>query len=405
MLNLHLEKIRGKKSKKLEKKTVVLAVTGSIAAVETVKLARELIRRGANVVAVMSEAAQKIIHPYALEYATGNSVVTEITGKVEHVEYCGSDGKADLLLIAPATANTISKIANGIDDTPVTTFASTALGSGKKILIAPAMHEAMMNNRSLLENVEKLKKMGVEFVQPKFEEGKAKFPEIEQICLQVERAVYEKKEFFGKRVVITAGPSFEQIDPIRFISNKSSGMMGKELALEFWRRGAEITLITSKPTGFSLPNFKEIRFFSVLDLLKIALNEIEKGCDIFVSAAAASDFILEAEKTKIKTTEELTLKLKAAPKVIKEVEKKFKGKIIGFKAETGISDSELLKIASEKLILENLSMVVANDVLEKGMGTEDTRVVVVTARSFEWLEGHKSFVAEKIVDKFVEDCL
>lgn len=400
-----MERIRGKRSKKVAGKTIVLAVTGSIAAVETVKLARELIRRGANVVPVMSEAAQKIIHPYALEFATGVKPITEITGKVEHVEYCGVDGKADLLLIAPATANTISKIANGIDDTPVTTFASTALGSGKKIMIVPAMHEAMINNRFVVENVEKLMKIGVEFVQPKFEEGKAKFPDVENVCLQVERALYDKKEFVGKKVVVTAGPSFEQIDPIRFISNKSSGMMGKQLALEFWRRGAEVTLITSKPTGFNLPNFKEIKFWSVLDLLEMSLQEVEKGCDIFVSAAAASDFILEAEKTKIKTVDELNLRLKAAPKVIREVSKKFKGKIIGFKAETGISDDDLIRIASEKLSLEGLSMVVANDVLERGMGTEDTRVVIVTAKSFEWVEGHKSFVAEKVVDKFVKDCL
>ncbi|MDI9645622.1 MAG: bifunctional phosphopantothenoylcysteine decarboxylase/phosphopantothenate--cysteine ligase CoaBC [Archaeoglobales archaeon] len=401
---MHLEKIRGKKSRKLEGKLIVLGVTGSIAAVECVKLARELARRGAKVVAVMTEAAKKIINPYALEFATGNRVITEITGEIEHVKYFGADGIADLFLIAPATANTISKIANGIDDTPVTTFATTALGSGKPIILVPAMHEAMLKNKFVLENIQKLTSLGIEVVDPKFEEGKAKFPDIDAICLYVERALYPK-EFDGKRVIVTAGPTHEQIDPIRFISNRSSGMMGKELALEFWRRGAEVVLITSKPSNLSLQKFKEIKVWSVMDMLKAVIGEMQRGCDLFVSSAAASDFVVEMESRKIKTSEELTLKLKAAPKIIKEVRKIYNGKIIGFKAETGLCEEELLKVAKEKMIADSLSMVVANDVLERGMGTEDTKVGVITQRSVEWFEGHKSFVAEKIVEKFIKDCL
>ncbi len=400
---MHLERIRGRKSRRLEGKLIVLAVTGSIAAVECVKLARELARRGAEVIAVMSRAARKIIHPYALEFATGRKVITEISGAVEHVEYLGVDGKADLLLIAPATANTISKIARGIDDTPVTTFASTALGSGKPVIVVPAMHEAMMRNKAVLESVERLIDLGIEFVQPKFEEGKAKFPDVETICLHVERALYPK-EFRRWRVVVTSGPTYEMLDPIRFISNRSSGLMGREIALEFWRRGAEVVLITSKPSGLALPNFKEVRVWSVRDMLKAALNEVEK-CDVFVSAAAASDFIVDKSEKKIKTTDELTLKLKASPKIIREVRKVFDGYIIGFKAETGVSEEELVEIAREKMSCDSLNMVVANDVLERGMGTEDTRVVIVTPKSIEWVEGHKSYVAERIVGKFVEDCL
>ncbi len=401
---MHLERIRGKKSKKLDGKLIVLGVTGSIAAVECVKLARELARRGAEVVAVMSRAARKIIHPYALEFATGNRVVTEITGAVEHVDFLGVDGRADLYLIAPATANTISKIARGIDDTPVTTFATTALGSGKPVVIAPAMHEAMMRNKAVLENVEKLMELGVDFVQPRFEEGKAKFPSVETICLHVERALYPK-EFSGKRVVVTAGPTFEQIDPIRFISNRSSGMMGREVALEFWRRGAEVVLITSKPSGISLPAFREVRVWSVEDMLNASLGEVKRGCDVFVAAAAASDFTVDMESRKIKTAPELILELKAAPKVIKEVRKIYDGHIIGFKAETGVSDEELKRIAEEKMNCDKLTMVVANDVLERGMGTEDTRVLLLTPKRAQWVEGHKSSVAEEIVRTYIQDCL
>ncbi len=359
---MHLERIRGRRSRKLERKKIVLGVTGSIAAVETVKLARELVRRGADVFAVMSRAARKIIHPYSLEFATGKRVITEITGSIEHVNLLGEYGDADLFLIAPCTANTISKIAHGIDDTPVTTFATTALGSGKPVIIVPAMHEAMMRNEAVLENIQKLINMGIEFVQPKIEEGKAKFPDIETICLHVERELYSK-EMKGKRVVVTSGPTYEQIDPIRFISNKSSGRMGLEIALELWRRGAEVVHVTSKPSGMNLPNYREIKVWSVRDMMKAVLYEIEKGCDLFVSSAAASDFLVDAETKKIKTAPELVLKLKESPKIIKEVRKIYSGPIIGFKAETGGGDEELLRLAGAKMSLDRLNMGVANDVV------------------------------------------
>ncbi len=401
---MHLERIKGKRSRKLEGKKIVLGVTGSIAAVECVKLARELVRRGADVTAVMSRAARKIIHPYALEFATGRKVVTEITGAIEHVDLLGVDGDADLYLIAPATANTISKMALGIDDTPVTTFATTALGSGRPIIVVPAMHEAMMKNKAVLENIQKLVNMGVEFVQPKIEEGKAKFPDISTICLHVERELYPK-EMRGKKVIVTSGPTYEQLDPIRFISNKSSGRMGLEIALEMWRRGADVTLITSKPSGIRLPMFREVRVWSVEDMMKAVVYEIGKGCDLFVSAAAASDFVVDMEAKKIKTAPTLNLKLREAPKIIKEVRKIYDGDIIGFKAETGVTDEELRKIACEKMECDKLTMVVANDVMEKGMGTEDTRVLILTPKREEWVEGYKLEVAERIVSAYIEDCL
>ncbi|MEM4539956.1 MAG: bifunctional phosphopantothenoylcysteine decarboxylase/phosphopantothenate--cysteine ligase CoaBC [Archaeoglobaceae archaeon] len=400
---MHLERIRGTESRRLEGKKIVLGVTGSISAVECVKLARELARRGAEVFAVMSESAQKIIHPYALEFATGNKVVTEITGMIEHVNYLGSEGFADLYLIAPATANTISKIANGIDDTPVTTFATTALGAKKPVLIAPAMHAAMIENPAVRENIEKLKKMGVEFIEPRFAEGKAKFPEIEKICLHVERKLYPK-EFAGKKVLVTAGPTYEQIDPVRFISNRSSGLMGKEIALELWRRGAEVVLITSRNFGIDLPNFREVHVWSVRDMLNAVLKEI-KDCSLFVSSAAPADFVVEMQDKKIKTAPELVLRLKEAPKIIREVRKVYSGDIIGFKAETGVSDDELVGIAMEKLNTDDLVMIVANDVLEKGMGTEETRVAVISRKRTQWLEGKKGEVAKRIVEIYIEDCL
>src|SRR5664279_3087381 len=166
--------IEGLRSSSLAGKTIVLGVTGSIGAVRVVELARELIRNGAEVHAVMTDAARHILHPDALHYATGNPVITELGGRVEHVEFCGFKGRADLLLIAPATANTIGKIAYGIDDTTVTSFATTALGSGVPLMLVPAMHESMYRHPAVVENIIKLKSWEVSIVGPKLEEGIAK---------------------------------------------------------------------------------------------------------------------------------------------------------------------------------------------------------------------------------------
>jgi|Deesub1362B_J571_1020462.scaffolds.fasta_scaffold00349_15 phosphopantothenoylcysteine decarboxylase/phosphopantothenate--cysteine ligase len=396
---MHLKGIRGTKSRKLEGRNIILAVTGSIAAIESVKLARELVRRGAEITGVLSESAGNIIHPNTLEFAT-DRLITEITGKIEHVEL--SD-EADLLLIAPATANTISKIANGIADSTVTLIATMLLGR-RPVIIVPAMHESMIDNPAIKESIKKLKEFGIEFVEPFFDEKKAKFPPIEKICLHVERTLHGK-EMKGMKVVVNSGPTREHIDPIRFISNKSSGIMGQEIALEFWRRGAEIVHITSKPLNLDIPEFREVYTLSVMEMLDASLEEVRSGCDLFVSAAAPSDFIVEMAENKVKTSDELIIKLKAAPKIIKELRKVYEGSIIGFKAETGVTDEELHKIASDKMAEDRLEMVVANDVKERGMGTEDTRVLILTDKREEWIQGLKSEVAEAIVKTFIEEIL
>ncbi len=373
----------------------VLCITGSLAAVECVKLIRELKRRGFEVKTVVSEKATEIIGIKALEF------ISDLCNN--HVEIAGINGWCDLVIIAPATANTISKIANGIADTPVTLTVLTAIGSGKKVILAPAMHLGMYKNEFVQRNIRKLKEIGICIVYPKIEENKAKLASIDEICLYAERAV-SSNEFNGKKVVVTAGPTYEYIDPIRFISNRSSGRMGLMLALEFWRRKAEVVLITSKPSGYRLEGFREIEVVSVMDMLEHCLREV-KDCDLFVSAAAPSDFIVEKFDKKIKTCNEICLKLKSAPKIIHEVRKVYSGHIIGFKAETGIKDEDLEKIALDKAISDKLEMVVANDVELRGMGTEDTRVVIVTEGYKKWIEGRKEDVAKEIVNFYVEKFL
>ncbi len=179
--------------KESKEKKIVLAVCGSVAAIEAPKLVRELSRKGIDVECVMSESALKIISPHVLEWASGHKVVTEITGATEHVRLCGTGGEASILLICPATSNTISKIANGIDDTAVTTFATTAIGSDVKVIIAPAMHSSMYKNPFIVENIKRLEKNGITIIEPRFEENKAKVATNDEIVEKVLRELKSAK--------------------------------------------------------------------------------------------------------------------------------------------------------------------------------------------------------------------
>jgi phosphopantothenoylcysteine decarboxylase/phosphopantothenate--cysteine ligase len=388
-------------SKSLDGKIIVLGITGSIAAVRCVELARELRRQGADVHAVMTEAARRIIHPEAMRYATGNPVITEITGDVEHVNFCGIEGRASLLLIAPCTANTIGKIAHGIDDTSVTTFVTTAFGSGIPIVIVPAMHGSMYNHPIVIENMGKLAGLGVEFVNPATEEGTAKIAGNEEIVLRVERAV-GKKTLSGKRIIITGGATAEAIDPIRILTNRASGKTGVELALEAFRRGADVTLVHRGCMG--IQGICEFYGESAGDMTDTVIEELGKGYDMLISAAAISDFTVSQSKDKIKSAKEMTLLLKPAPKLIRVARRKYPGlKIIGFKAETGVTEDELIRRARESIDSSDLSMVVANDVSSGGMGTEENNVYLIDG-SVKPVSGTKRHIAIEIMDK-VEDIL
>ena len=221
------EAIRCAKSKRLEGKRIVLGITGSIAAVECVELARELIRHGAEVHAVLSPEAEKIITPCSMVFATGHEVITELNGWVQHVDLFGNaQDKADLLLIAPCTANTVSKISCGIDDTPVTTMATTALGSKTPVMIALAMHAAMYDNPIVQTNISALKYIGLDFIGPRMEEGKAKVATKEEIVEAVLRRL-GRNDYAGKKVLVIGGSSEEPIDDMRIITNRGTGGNGR----------------------------------------------------------------------------------------------------------------------------------------------------------------------------------
>ncbi|NHJ40772.1 MAG: bifunctional phosphopantothenoylcysteine decarboxylase/phosphopantothenate--cysteine ligase CoaBC [Asgard group archaeon] len=382
-------------------------MTGSVAILEIVKLARLLMRHGATVYAAMTSAAKELIQPDLVEWAIGNPVITKLTGQIEHVHLCGQHpDKVDLLLIAPSTANTIGKIANGIDDTVVTTFATTAFGTGMPIAIVPAMHATMYDNPMVVENIAKLKKVGVHFIGPRIEEGKAKIANNDEILEHI-IGILSPKDYSKKNVVVTAGPTRIWIDDVRFISNPSSGKMGLSLAIEAANRGAQVVLLIG-PNNLIIPSLDNLtikNYETPEDLISI-LNDLKK-IDIFFSAAAVGDFKPEKQNGKISSKQEsLILKLSPTPKIIDYVKQKFpNAKIIGFKAESKITKAELIKRAQKSLNEHKLDLVIANFIDKPDQGfASDTNIIHIIQKdgtAIECPKKSKRELAKDILDLLI----
>jgi len=396
------DRIRGASGASLEGKTVVLAVCGSIAAVESVQLARELIRNGAKVVAVLSKAAQGIVTPEALEFATGAPALTRISGQVEHVRYCGAAPReADLLLIAPATANTLSKVALGIDDTPVTTFATTALGSGMPIVVAPAMHEAMLENPVVKERLKELRARGVVFVDPVLEEGKAKMAPSADILAAVRRAL-GPNDLKGRRVLVIAGSTAEPIDSVRVITNRSSGRTGAELVRALAGRGAEVTLLAAEglQERFRTPCVRALTFSSVEDILA-RLKELGdlNAFGAIVNCAAISDYSLQKREGKIPSgLEPLTLELRPAPRVLASIRERFSGVLVGFKLEAAVESAALVQRARKRQAEHRLDIMVANRLEDVSAGRTSWEILEGDGEPVR-VEGTKAEAAERLAER------
>ncbi|RLG72642.1 MAG: bifunctional phosphopantothenoylcysteine decarboxylase/phosphopantothenate--cysteine ligase CoaBC, partial [Methanobacteriota archaeon] len=355
--------IIGSKSKKLFGKKIVLCVTGSVAAVMSPEIARELMRHGAEVFVVMSFDARRIVHPNLLEWATGNPVTTRLTGKTEHVQLAGEHpDKADLVLVAPSTANTISKIAHGIDDTPVTTLVSTALGSNTPVLVAPAMHKSMYKNPLIAENLRKLSSMGVSIVAPRWEEGKTKMADVDTILFHVIHRLHPKP-LEGRRVLVTAGPTLEWIDPVRVITNRSSGKMGVAIAWEASLRGADVTMVYGPGTAPPPSQVETIRVETSHEMYEKTLEQLrEKRFDLLIATAAMSDFKPErVYPEKLPSEKGFSLRLVPTKKLIDEAKKVSPQTfLVGFKAEVGAKREELVERAHKRLLQSGADLFVAN---------------------------------------------
>jgi len=397
--------IIGSKGNALKDRKIVLGVTGSVAAIKSSEIARELMRHGADVTVVMTHMAQKIVHPYALEWSTGNPVVTELTGQIEHVQLGGEHpDRADLILIAPSTANTISKAATGIDDTPVTTLLTTAIGADIPIIIAPAMHASMYKHPIINENIEKLQSIGIKVLMPRMEEEKAKIPSTKEIVEAVIKRLTDQ-DLKGVKILISAGPAREYLDSIRFISNPSSGKMGMAIAEVALRRGAEVTVVYGRgnaeiPTGTNLVNV--ITTEEMLDAVVGNIKTMQP--DIVILAAAAADY-KPSERPDVKVPSkqpQWNIELRPLPKIIEQVKKvKPNTFLVGFKAEYNITDEELISRASKRMKEAVMDIVVANDVARDKVGfNTDTNEVFIIDKQGKVLHvpvSDKTEVAEKLL--------
>jgi len=391
------EELRGKKNNKLFHKRIVLGVTGSIAAVESIKLARELIRHGATVYPVMTPAATRIIHPDALEFATSHKPVIQLTGQTEHVSWCGLvQDPVDLLLISPCTANTISKIARGIDDTPVTTCATTAIGSRVPILLVPAMHLSMYDHKIVQKNIDICKDHGVLFIDPFISGNKAKLPQVDEIVETVIRTV-GKRDLFSKRILIIGGATAEPIDDIRLLTNRSSGRTAVFLGVNAFERGADVELwygYATEPVPSYIP-YK--RFETVADLLKLMKNNSVKHFDSIIVCAAIANYIPKKQRGKIPSgKEKLSIECAQAPTILETLRSRVPhATIIAFKTEEKKIN---VKTKTQQLLTKHhLDGAVGNTLA--GFGAKDNEILILTKKGKStWKKGKKEELASVILD-------
>ncbi|MFO7677934.1 MAG: bifunctional phosphopantothenoylcysteine decarboxylase/phosphopantothenate--cysteine ligase CoaBC [Thermoplasmatota archaeon] len=389
--------LRGIKSNKLFQKRIILAVTGSIAAVETIKLARELIRHGAEVFPVMTSTATKIIHPDALEFATSNKPIIELTGKVEHVYYCGLVKKpVDLVLICPCTANTISKIAHGIDDTPVTTFATTAIGSDIPVIVVPAMHLSMYNHKAVEKNIKKCKKLGVTIIEPAISNTKAKMPGIDEIVSNVIRKSTKKHHLADKDILIIGGATAEPIDNIRILTNISSGKTAVSLAISAYEKGANVELWYGHSME-PVPLFINVKSFQTVQDIFDLLKKNKKKFYAVIVCAAIADYIPKKYNGKIPSKKpNLLIECSPAPKVLEEIHKIApKSKLIAFKAEY---NKIAIEKEAEKLLKKySLYQVIGNTTT--AFGSKTNKIVIINRKGEKTVkQGKKELLSEYIIN-------
>ncbi len=397
----------------LENKNILLGVTGGIAAYKIANLASMLKKQKANVRVIMTKNACQFITPMTFETLTAQKVYTDTFDrdfefKVDHIEL----GKwADVFLIAPATANVIGKLANGIADDMLTT---TALAMRCPLVVAPAMNTAMYENRAVKHNIMKLRTNGMEIILPASghlacgDTGAGKMPEPELLMEYIKRAVYKKKDLAGKKVCVSAGPTREAIDPVRYISNNSTGKMGVEIAKMAAYRGAKVSLVLG-PSNVFVPDFiNRIDIKSAEDMYEEIMN-ISDTQDIIIKAAAVADYTpANYSSEKIKKKEgDLAIELSRTKDILKELGERKNNNpkrqfICGFSMET----ENMEKNSRKKLVSKNVDMIVANNLKVEGAGFgTDTNVVSIFTKDQEVIldKLSKLEVAEKIFDEIVRN--
>ncbi len=363
----------------LQGKCIVLGVSGGIAAYKAAELLRLLVKSGAEAHVVMTRSAREFIAPLTFQTLSGNPVHTELFDLIQEQEigHISLADRADLVLVAPATANLVGKVANGIADDLLTT---TIMATRAKVLFAPAMNSNMWNNPVYRQNQAKLEDLGYHFIEPVYGDlacgwqGPGKLPDPQEI-FNAAQALLVSSELSGKTVLVTAGPTREELDPVRFLSNYSSGKMGYAIARAARNRGARVILV-SGPVSLSDPaGVETVHVVSAQEMYRAVMEKAGQA-DVIIKAAAVADFrpVRRGEqKTKKGPVEAMTVELQRNPDILAELGRQKGSRIlVGFAAET----EELLKHAREKLAGKNLDLIVANDVTQVGAGFDgDTNIV------------------------------
>ncbi|HPL65774.1 MAG TPA: bifunctional phosphopantothenoylcysteine decarboxylase/phosphopantothenate--cysteine ligase CoaBC [Smithellaceae bacterium] len=368
----------------LENKKIVLGITGGIAAYKAAELTRALIRAGAQVRVIMTKSAMEFITPLTMQTLSQGPVYTDMFAPTDQYDmaHIALADFVDVFVIAPATGNVIGKIASGIADDLLTT---TVMAQNKPALICPAMNDKMLANPIVQNNIFKLKKMGYMVMDSGVGElacktsGSGRLPEISKI-LQAVEFLLAPKDFSGERVLVTAGPTEEPLDPVRFITNRSSGKMGYAIARAAHQRGAKVTLI-SGPTKIPPPEADQIIYVrTALEMYRAVMEHYEKAT-VIIKAAAVADYRPKTEaREKIKKDRGIPgIELTRNPDIIAAISaKKRKGILVGFAMET----QDLLANARQKLLKKNMDMIVANSLREKGAGFEtDTNIITIIDRN------------------------
>ena len=376
----------------LKDKTILLGVTGGIAAYKSASLASRLVKAGAEVRVIMTEHATNFINPITFETLTGHKCITDTFDRnfefqVEHVSLAK---KADVIMVAPATANVIAKLAHGLADDMLTT---TILASHAPKLIAPAMNTGMYENPVTQNNLALLKKYGMEVIEPAAghlacgDEGKGKMPEPEILYEHILRSCACKQDMKGLKVLVTAGPTQEAVDPVRFLTNHSSGRMGYSIAKACMLRGADVTLVTGR-TALTPPLFVDvIPVVSAKDMYDAVISRSD-GMDIIIKAAAVADYrpVHVAEEKVKKSDGSFSLELERTDDILKYLgEHKKSGQFLcGFSMET----ENMLENSRKKLEKKHLDMIAANNLKVPGAGFETTTniITIITPDSVKELE-------------------
>lgn len=389
----------------LRGKTVVVGVTGGIAAYKTCALVSKLVQSGAEVHVMMTKSATEFVAPLSFETLSHNRVIVDTFDRnfVYEVEHVALSKKANVVVIAPATANVIAKMACGIADDFLTT---TVLACKCPIIFAPAMNTAMLNNTATKQNIDTLVSRGMKAVYGTDgylacgDSGSGRMAEPEVLFEEVKCLFRADFDLSGKKVLVTAGGTRCDIDPVRFIANRSSGKMGYALALSAYRRGADIVFVKGHTDKFDLPSDWTVEEANTTDDMLEGVKKHYGGCDVCVMAAAPCDYAVTPANNKIKS-ETVVLELKKTTDIAAFVGKNKKGKLVIFAAETEKGE----KNARAKLKAKNADLVVLNDVTVMGAGFYvDTNIVtLITENSCDKLPlMSKSDVADRIWDKVIE---